>query len=60
LAQIGVDQIGRGEGALSRLRMPVNALGRIDQRLFFIVQHARRHLQQMASTEAEFNVRAST
>jgi hypothetical protein len=42
--------------------MPVNALGRIDlyQWLFFIVQHARRHLQQMASTEAEFNVRAST
>jgi hypothetical protein len=36
--------------------MSVNALGRIDlyQWLYFLAQHARRHLQQMASIEEEF------
>ena len=52
-----LDRMGRGEGALCRLRMSVDALGRIDlyQWLYFLAQHACRHLQQMASAEAEFN-----
>jgi len=40
--------------------MTVNALGKIDlyQWLFFLSQHARRHLQQLAAIEAEFSSRA--
>jgi hypothetical protein len=36
------------EGALCRLRMSVNSTGRIDfyPWLFFLAQHARRHLAQ--------------
>jgi hypothetical protein len=50
-----LDRIGHGEGALHHLKMSVNALGRIDlyQWMYFIAQHAHRHLAQMASTEAE-------
>lgn len=51
-----LDQMKQGEGALCQLRMSVNGLGRIDlyQWLYFLTQHARRHLQQMASIEDEF------
>lgn len=50
-----LDRMGRGEGALCHLRMSVNRLGRIDlyQWLFFLAQHAHRHLQQMAAAQAE-------
>lgn len=50
-----LDRIGHGEGALCHLKMSVNALGRIDlyQWMYFIAQHAHRHLEQMASAEAE-------
>jgi hypothetical protein len=42
-------QLGRGEGALCKVRMTVHDLGKIDlyQWLYFLAQHARRHLQQM-------------
>lgn len=51
-----LERLNRGEGALCQLRMSVDALGRIDlyQWLYFLAQHARRHLQQMASIEDEF------
>jgi hypothetical protein len=51
-----LDRIGRGEGALCHLRMSVNRLGRIDlyQWLYFLAQHARRHVSQMESVEREF------
>jgi hypothetical protein len=49
-------RIGHGEGALVRLHMSVNGLGRIDlyQWLYFLAQHARRHLQGLAAIEDEF------
>lgn len=51
-----LDRLAQGEGALCQLHMSVNALGRIDlyQWLLFLAQHARRHVQQMASIENEF------
>jgi hypothetical protein len=51
-----LEQLSQGEGALCQLRMSVNGLGRIDlyQWLYFLAQHARRHLQQMASIEDDF------
>jgi hypothetical protein len=49
-------RMSRGEGSLCRLHMSVNALDRIDlyQWLYFLAQHGRRHLQQMASIQARF------
>jgi hypothetical protein len=57
-----LERIGGGVGALCRVTMTVNALGRIDlyQWLYFLAQHARRHLQQLAAIEAEFEARAAT
>ena len=51
-----LERIGGGVGALSRVTMTVNALGKIDlyQWLYFLAQHARRHVQQLAAIEAEF------
>jgi hypothetical protein len=42
-------RLGRGEGSLCKVRMSVNGLGKIDlyQWLYFLAQHARRHVQQM-------------
>ncbi len=53
-----LEQMGRGEGSLCRVRMTVNALGKIDlyQWLYFLVQHARRHLQQMTANQAEYEL----
>ena len=49
-------RLGGGEGALHRVRMSVNDSGRLDlyQWLFFLAQHARRHLAQMADNQAEW------
>lgn len=51
-----LERIGGGTGALCRVTMTVNALGKIDlyQWLYFLAQHARRHLQQLETIEAEF------
>lgn len=53
---IQLERIESGAGALCQVTMTVNALGKIDlyQWLFFLAQHARRHLQQLAAAEAEF------
>ena len=60
-AQLGeclilLERVGGGVGALCRVTMTVNGLGKIDlyQWLYFLAQHARRHLQQMVAVEAEF------
>ena len=52
-----VERMNHGEGALCRLGMSVNRLGRVDlyQWLYFLAQHARRHLDQMVSIEQEFS-----
>ncbi len=51
-----LERIGGGVGSLCRVTMSVNGLGKIDlyQWLYFLAQHARRHVQQLASIEAEF------
>jgi hypothetical protein len=51
-----LERLAGGIGALCRITMTVNALGKIDlyQWLFFLAQHARRHLQQLAAVEVEF------
>ena len=53
---IQLERIDRGVGALCRVTMTVNDLGKIDlyQWLYFLAQHARRHLQQLIIIEAEF------
>lgn len=53
---IQLERVGGGVGALCRVTMTVNALGKIDlyQWLYFLSQHARRHLQQLTAIEAEF------
>jgi hypothetical protein len=55
-----LERIGGGIGALCRVTMTVNALGKIDlyQWLYFLAQHARRHLQQLAALESEFTLAA--
>lgn len=56
-SQALLDALGRGEGALCHVTMTVNNLGKIDlyQWLYFVVLHARRHVQQMKAIEGEFN-----
>ena len=51
-----LDALDAGQGSLCYLTMTVNGLGKIDlyQWLYFVVLHARRHVQQMQSIEAEF------
>jgi len=51
-----LERLGRGEGALHKVRMSVNESGRLDiyQWLYFLAQHARRHLGQMQEVEAEW------
>lgn len=57
-----LERICDGIGALCRITMTVNALGKIDlyQWLYFLAQHARRHLQQLAAIEVEFEAKVST
>lgn len=54
--------LGRGEGSLCQIRMTVNDLGKIDlyQWLYFLTQHARRHLAQMAAAELEARPTSTT
>lgn len=50
-----LERISGGVGALCRITMTVNALGKIDlyQWLYFLAQHARRHGQQLNAIERE-------
>jgi hypothetical protein len=49
-------RIPNGEGILYKTMMSVNNLGKIDvyHYLYFLVQHIRRHLTQMAKVKLEF------
>ena len=51
-------QMQHGEGALYKTMMTVNGLGKIDvyHYIYFLVQHARRHLAQMEKVELEYNL----
>jgi hypothetical protein len=51
-----LERVGGGVGALCRITMSVNDLGKIDlyQWLYFLAQHAQRHVQQMEAIEAEY------
>ncbi len=53
---IQLERLGGGVGALCRVTMTVNDLGKIDlyQWLYFLAQHARRHLAQFVAAEIEF------
>jgi hypothetical protein len=48
--------IVHGEGALHTVRMSVQDLGRLDmyQWLYFLVQHAKRHVVEMRRIESQF------
>jgi hypothetical protein len=54
-----LEKLGQGEGSLCQIRMTVNDLGKIDlyQWLYFLAQHAQRHLQQMATIEQKYTGR---
>ena len=47
-----------GEGALYKIMMSVNNLGKMDvyHYIYFLVQHAKRHITQMERVEMEFNI----
>jgi len=50
-----LDRLLGGEGALHKVRMSVNGSGRLDvyQWLYFLAQHAARHIDQMRENEEE-------
>jgi hypothetical protein len=51
-------KIPNGEGVLYKTMMSVNNLGKIDvyHYMYFLVQHAKRHITQMERVEIEFNL----
>jgi len=51
-----LDQLKNGEGVLYKTTMTVNDLGKIDvyEYLYFISQHARRHITQMEKNRSAF------
>jgi len=51
----------RGEGILYKTMMSVNNLGKIDvyHYIYFLVQHAKRHITQMERVEVEYNLGVS-
>lgn len=53
-----LQKLQNGEGVLCKTMMSVNGLGKIDvyHYLYFLVQHARRHLTQMEKVAHEFKM----
>jgi DinB superfamily len=51
-----LERMANGEGSLVKVNMSVNGLGKLDmyQWIYFVAQHAQRHLQQMQAIENEF------
>jgi len=51
-----LNQMPNGEGVLYKTMMTVNSLGKIDvyHYIYFLVQHAKRHLSQMEKIKIEF------
>jgi hypothetical protein len=56
--RILLQKMPHGEGALYKIMMSVNNLGKIDvyHYIYFLVQHAKRHITQMEGVEVEFNL----
>jgi hypothetical protein len=50
------DQLKNGEGVLYKMMMSVNRLGKIDvyHFIYFLAQHAKRHIVQMGKIKSEF------
>jgi DinB family protein len=57
-----LDQLRSGEGSLYTVSMSVNKSGRLDiyQWLYFLAQHAKRHIAQMQEVEAEYRAPAAS
>jgi len=51
-----LNQLKNGEGTLYKTMMTVNNLGKIDvyHYIYFLVQHAKRHIGQMEKVKTEF------
>ena len=51
-----LSQLAKGEGLLYQTTMSVNGLGKLNvyEYIYFLAQHARRHLTQMQDNEAEW------
>jgi hypothetical protein len=51
-------KLQHGQGVLYKITMNVNNLGKIDvyHYIYFLVQHAKRHITQMERVEIEFNL----
>ena len=54
---IWLNKLANGEGALVKTTMTVNNLGKIDvyQYIYFLSQHAQRHISQMQRNKEEYN-----
>lgn len=52
-----LDELKNGEGVAYKMMMSVNGLGKIDvyHYVYFLVQHARRHLVQMQKIRSAYN-----
>jgi hypothetical protein len=52
-----LDKLANGEGALCKITMSVNDLGKLDvyQYLYFLAQHGKRHLTQLEKNRLEFD-----
>jgi DinB superfamily len=56
-----LDQLAGGEGSLFKVRMSVKDSGKLDvyQWLYFVAQHAKRHVDQMRENEEEWRGQSS-
>lgn len=54
---IWLEKLKNGEGVLAKTTMTVNNLGKIDvyQYIYFLSQHAQRHITQMKRNEVAYN-----
>jgi hypothetical protein len=52
-----LDDLKNGEGVTYKMMMSVNGIGKIDvyHYIYFLVQHAKRHLTQMQQIRLEYN-----
>ncbi|WP_046213543.1 DinB family protein [Paenibacillus wulumuqiensis] len=55
--KLALREMSHGEGILYQTTMTVNQLGKIDvyQYIYFLCQHAKRHLTQMQKVKEEYN-----
>jgi DinB superfamily len=56
---VWLERLKNGEGILAKTTMTVNGLGKIDvyQYIYFLSQHAQRHITQMQKNEAAYKQR---